>query len=99
MVWVDPHGNVMIRYGLCIGSLERRHFASIVARYDPAANPVIDRLAQKGPRGLHALAAEGGVAPAPRAWADECELCFASRAALRPLYPDPLAPAECYRDR
>jgi hypothetical protein len=96
MAWVDPHGNVMICYGLTIGRLAERGFGRIIDSYDPARDPVLDLLSREGPRGLHALAARHGVAPARRFFQDECELCYCSRLALRPLYPATLAPAECY---
>jgi len=96
MVWVDPHGSVMICYGLTIGRLAESGFGRILDDYDPARDPVLDRLSREGPKGLHALAARHGVAPARRRFQDECELCFCSRLALRPLYPATLAPAECY---
>lgn len=99
MVWVDPYGNVMVCYGLAVGSLSARPFRAIMDSYDPAGDPILDRLSRHGPRGLYELAVERGVGPGEHGYADECELCFASREALRRLFPDTLTPEECYPGR
>ena len=95
MVWIDPFGNVMICYGLAIGSLAERSLQAILDEYDPAADPVLDALAHSGPKHLFDMARERGVQPVGP-FAHECDLCFQCRRALRPFFPQTLLPDECY---
>lgn len=96
MIWIDPYANVMICYGLTIGSLHRSTLAEILAEYDPLSHPLLRSLAQHGPKGLYALAGQLGVSPGSGPFSGECDLCFHSRRALRGHYPEILVPRECY---
>ena len=96
MVWIDPFGNVMICYGIVIGTLDSQPLQVILDEYDPDADPILSHLAVDGPKGLHRVAVEQGVAP-EGPFHDECDLCFKSRTSLRDLYPETLTPDECYR--
>ena len=99
MVWIDPYGNVMICYGLVIGSLREHTLAEIVAAYAPETDPVLAALAERGPIGLYRLAERLGLAESIEAesgFVDECDLCFRTRRALRPAFPATLGPDECY---
>jgi hypothetical protein len=96
MIWIDPYANVMICYGLVIGSLRRSTLKQILEDYDPLSHPVLRSLAQRGPKGLYALAGQMGVAPGSRPFQGECDLCFHSRRALRGSFPQILGPRECY---
>ena len=95
MVWIDPAGRVMICYGLVIGSIQERTLQEILDAYRPDGHPVLERLAGRGPIALYELAKEKGWRPS-RGFADECDLCYASRAFLREVFPAILAPDECY---
>jgi hypothetical protein len=96
MVWIDPYANVMICYGLTIGSLRRRTLTEILEDYDPLSHPLLRSLAEQGPKGLYALAEQLGVSPGSGPFFGECDLCFHSRRALRAQFPEILGPPECY---
>ena len=96
MIWIDPYGNVMICYGLTIGSLQRGTLTEILADYYPRSHPLLRSLAEQGPKGLYALAEELGVSPGSGPFYGECDLCFRSRRALRRDFPEILSPRECY---
>ncbi len=95
MLWLDPFGNVMICYGITIGNLSDASMQEILDRYETTSNPVLQALADGGPRAVYDLAAADGVAP-DGAFADECELCFHTRRALQQQHPELLTPNECY---
>lgn len=91
-VHLDPHGWVHLCQGIVLGNLFRTPLARIVGDYRPDAHPIAGPLLAGGPAELarrHGLPLEGG-------WADACHLCFATRKALRPRYPEVLAPDEMY---
>jgi hypothetical protein len=96
MIWIDPYANVMICYGLTIGSLQRSSLREILADYDPLSHPLLESLVRAGPKGVYALAGRLGAPPGRGPFDGECDLCFHSRRALREHYPELLAPAECY---
>ena len=96
MIWIDPLGNVFICYGITIGSLEKKPLQVILDEYDYKHNPILSVLADSGPKGLFHLCADFGVAPEAPGFRDECDLCFQARKALRPHFPQILAPEQCY---
>jgi len=95
MVWIDPYGNVMICYGLIIGNLHSNSLASILENYSVCQSPVLQELAKQGPSGLYRLALGTGWQP-EGPFADECDLCWQARYALRGEFPFELGPDECY---
>lgn len=95
MVWIDPYANVMICYGLVIGNLHANSLAEILARYSVAQSPLLEILAGQGPAGLYRLALDQGWRP-EGGFADECDLCWQVRYALRAVFPEALGPDECY---
>lgn len=97
MVWVDPYGNVMICYGLIIGNLYDDSLADILEGYSVDQFPVLKTLAEQGPIGLYRLAHAAGLQP-EGPFADECDLCWKGRKALRGVFPENLGPDECYPD-
>jgi hypothetical protein len=97
MVWIDPYGNVMICYGLIIGNLNADSLGDILDNYSVSQASLLDALAEEGPIGLYRLALEVGCPP-EGPFADECDLCWQARYALRGSFPDILGPDECYPD-
>jgi hypothetical protein len=96
MIWIDPYANVMICYGLTIGSLLRSTLSEILADYDTLSHPLLRSLAQQGPKGVYTLAERLGVSPGRGPFTGECDLCFHSRRALRGHFPEILGARECY---
>ncbi len=97
MVWIDPYGNVMICYGLIIGNLHVNSLAVILENYSIRQSPLLETLAEQGPIGLYRLAQEKGW-QRKGPFADECDLCWQARNALRGDFADRLGPDECYPD-
>jgi organic radical activating enzyme len=96
MIWIDPYGNVLICYGIIIGSLRRNSLQEILDSYDPESNIVLKTLARSGPKGLHALAESSSRSKLTGPFRDECDLCFQSRKMLQKEHPAVLGPSECY---
>jgi organic radical activating enzyme len=91
-VHVDPYGWVHLCQGICLGNLFHAPLATILAEYRPEAHPIAGPLLAGGPAELarrHGHGLDGG-------WADACHLCYSTRKALRPLYPDILTPDVVY---
>ncbi len=86
-------GELQICQGISAGNVWRDGLAAVIERYDPAARPVVREILAGGP---WALAQAYGQAPARDLYADECHLCYETRAALRARFPEVLAPAQCY---
>jgi hypothetical protein len=92
-VHVDPLGHVHLCQGISLGCLFTTTLREICDRYDPAAHPIIGPLLAGGPA---ALARRHGLPFAEEGYADACHLCDATRRALRPRYPEILAPDQMY---
>jgi hypothetical protein len=91
-VHLDSEGHLHVCQGISIGKLGPASLAQICDAYDPDAHPIIGPLLRGGPAELvsgHGLPHESG-------YADACHLCYEARAALRPCYPDILAPDQSY---
>jgi hypothetical protein len=91
-VHVDPLGHLHVCQGLSVGNLFEMHLARICERYDPDTHPVVGPLLAGGPAELvrrYALKHASG-------YADACHLCYEARLALRPRFPDILAPDQMY---
>jgi hypothetical protein len=91
-VHVDPLGYVHICQGITIGNLLRTPLAAICRGYDADAHPITGPLLRGGPAGLvreHQVEPEAG-------YADACHLCYRSREALRPRFPEALGPDQMY---
>jgi MoaA/NifB/PqqE/SkfB family radical SAM enzyme len=91
-VHLDPLGNVHICQGLTLGNLFERPLAEVFGAYDPAAHPVTGPLLDGGPAELvrrYDLPCQGR-------YCDACHLCDTARRALRPRFPDVLAPDQMY---
>jgi len=91
-VHLDPLGHVHICQGITLGNLLERPLAEIFAAYDPADHPVTGPLLDGGPAELvrrYELSCRGR-------YCDACHLCDTARRALRPRFPDVLAPDQMY---
>jgi hypothetical protein len=86
-------GELQICQGISAGNVWRDGLVAIIERYDPAARPVVREILAGGP---WALAQAYGHTPERELYADECHLCYETRAALRERFPEVLAPAQCY---
>lgn len=95
MVWIDPYGNVMICYGIIIGNIYSNSLNEIIGEYNPEKFPLLNKLAEHGPKGIFAVAKEKGMNSSVGFY-DECDLCYQSRSYLQKQYPDLIGPAECY---
>jgi hypothetical protein len=91
-VHVDPPGNLHVCHGISAGNLFRTPLRDLCAAYDPDAHPIAGPLLAGGPADL---ARRYGVLPGPD-YADACHLCYATRLALRPRFPEILGPDQMY---
>ncbi len=91
-VHVDPAGNMHVCQGLSMGNLLRLSLVDIVARFQPAGDPVFGPLMEGGPA---ALVERHGL-PHRAEYADACHLCYEARTALRERFPDVLCPGGMY---
>jgi hypothetical protein len=91
-VHVDPLGHVHICQGISLGNLFEMPLREICRRYDPDTHPVTGPLLAGGPA---ELARRHSISHAER-YADACHLCDETRRALRPRYPQILAPDQMY---
>ncbi|MCL5108343.1 MAG: hypothetical protein M1401_05685 [Chloroflexi bacterium] len=89
---VDPFGNLHLCQGLLVGNLFARPLAEICAGYEPATHPVVGPLLRGGPA---QLVREYDL-PHADSYADACHLCYEARRALRPRFPEVLAPDQMY---
>jgi len=92
---VGADGNLMPCQGIGIGNLWQTPLTEILARYEPAALPVVREILAGGP---WALAQATGLEPALPLYADECHLCYELRSHLRAAgrHLDVLCPDACY---
>jgi Radical SAM superfamily len=98
---VGCDGELQICQGISAGNVlfdERGHpraggLAAVLDNYAPAERPVMRDLMAGGP---WALAQAHGQIPRRPLYADECDLCYEVRSALRRRFPQVLAPAQCY---
>jgi hypothetical protein len=92
-VHVDAFGHIHLCQGLSMGQArEGDDLRRIVEGYRPGEHPVVVPLLRGGPVELartYGLALEDG-------YADACQLCYLSRKALRPRFPEYLAPDHLY---
>jgi hypothetical protein len=89
---VDPLGYVHICQGVVIGNAFQRPLKAICDEYQPASHPICGLLVEGGPV---ALVTEYGL-PHEATYADACHLCYEARKALRPRFPELLAPDQVY---
>jgi hypothetical protein len=91
-VHVDAFGNLHICQGISIGNLLKRPLTEIMGDYDADSHPIVGPLLAGGPAEIvrrYGLSHEEG-------YADHCHLCYQSRCALRPRFPDVLTPDQMY---
>ena len=91
-VHLDPLGHVHVCQGITLGNLFQRPLAELFASYDPAAHPVIGPLLEGGPAEL----VRRYDLPCRGQYCDACHLCDTARRALRPRFPEVLAPDQMY---
>ena len=91
-VHVDPFGNLHVCQGIVIGNMFRTSLKAICERYDADAHPITGPLLHSGPV---ELVRRYDLAHAD-AYADACHLCYEARCALRPRFPEMLAPDQVY---
>jgi hypothetical protein len=91
-VHVDPLGHLHLCQGLTLGNLFRTPLVEICATYDPDAHPIVGPLLHGGPA---ELARHYDLTP-EETYADACHLCYQTRLALRPRFPDTLTPDQMY---
>jgi hypothetical protein len=91
-VHVDTFGHVHLCQGVLMGNLWQQPLKEIVARYDPAAHPIIGPLVEGGPVAL----VQRYDLPHEDSYIDACHLCYLARVQLRQRFPEFLAPATVY---
>jgi hypothetical protein len=91
-VHLDPLGNLHICQGIVIGNVFRQRLKEICATYDPDRHPICGPLREGGPAAL----VEEYSLPHADVYADACHLCYEARCAMRPLFPEILAPDQMY---
>lgn len=91
-VHLDPLGNLHICQGITIGNLFEKPLGEICETYNPEKHPITGPLLAGGPVELvrrYGLSHQDG-------YADACHLCYSSRVALRPRFPEILIPDQVY---
>lgn len=91
-VHLDPLGHVHVCQGITLGNLFQRPLAELFDSYDPATHPVIGPLLDGGPAEL----VRRYDLPCRGQYCDACHLCDTARRALRPRFPEVLAPDQMY---
>jgi MoaA/NifB/PqqE/SkfB family radical SAM enzyme len=91
-VHVDPLGYLHLCQGITMGNLFQRPLSELISAYDPRAHPVVGPLLEGGPAEL----VRRYDVPHDEGYADACHLCYRSREALRPRFPEILAPDQMY---
>ncbi len=91
-VHLDPLGNVHLCQGISLGNVFQTPLATICRYYDPDSHPIAGPILAGGPA---ELAQRYGVSP-DESYADSCHLCYQTRLALRPRFPDILGPDQRY---
>ena len=94
-VIIGPDENVMVCYGVSLGSLREKSLPELLREFDENPNPIVRTLLGEGVAGLVRMAQARGWKPAP-AYQNECHLCYHARDYLRQFEPDFLQPDECY---
>jgi MoaA/NifB/PqqE/SkfB family radical SAM enzyme len=93
-VHIDPLGHIHVCQGISIGNVFTDSLREIWERYEPTEHPITGPLLSGGPA---ALAREHDVDVRGK-YADCCHLCYETRMALRPRFPEVLAPDQMYGD-
>lgn len=91
-IHLDPLGNLHICQGISIGNLYQTSLTELCSQYNPDAHPIVGPLLAGGPTELvnrYQLPHDSG-------YADACHLCYSSRQALRPRFPEVLLPDQMY---
>jgi MoaA/NifB/PqqE/SkfB family radical SAM enzyme len=91
-VHLDPLGYVHVCQGITLGNLFEQPLAELFDSYDPASHPVIGPLLDGGPAEL----VRRYDLPCRGQYCDACHLCDTARRALRPRFPEVLAPDQMY---
>lgn len=91
-VHVDPLGFAHLCQGLVMGNLFQRPLDDLVSGYRPREHPIVGPLLEGGPAEL----VREFALPHRKAYADACHLCYEARLALRPRFPEWLAPGQMY---
>lgn len=89
---LDPFGNLHLCQGLLLGNLFRKPLSQLLSDYQPASHLIAGPLLDGGPANLariYQLDRQAG-------YVDACHLCYTSRQALRPRFPEWLAPDQMY---
>lgn len=89
---VDPFGYLHLCQGIALGNLYKKPLDEILLSYSPEDHPIAGPLLAGGPAEL----VRRYHLPHEAAYADACHLCYTGRLALRPVFPDILAPDEMY---
>lgn len=91
-VHLDPLGNVHLCQGISIGNLWKTPLKDICDSYHPEKHPIAGPILAGGPA---ELARQMDWKPSKR-YADACHLCFETRKAVRPRFPEILGPDQMY---
>ncbi|MFX0138432.1 MAG: hypothetical protein ACFFDN_32620, partial [Candidatus Hodarchaeota archaeon] len=94
-VEIDCEGNVTLCPGICIGNTNIQSLTKIIQDYDINNHPVLSIIWEEGPKGLLEIAKEQGFQQNQQ-YFNECHLCYELRKFLQPIYPNSLAPRDCY---
>ncbi len=91
-VHLDPLGYVHLCQGITLGNLFHTPLRALCEAYEPQAHPIVGPLLAGGPT---ELTQRYGL-PHEAQYADACHLCYRSREALRPRFPEALGPDQMY---
>jgi hypothetical protein len=94
-VIIGPDENVMVCYGVSLGSLAENSLAELIQGFEQNPNPIVRTLLEDGVEGLAARAESHGW-QREAAYQNECHLCYCARDYLRQHEPAYLQPDECY---
>lgn len=94
-VIIGPDENVMVCYGVSLGSLREKSLPELIRGYDSNPNPILRTLLEEGVEGLAARAEAHGW-KRKATYQNECHFCCQVRNHLRRTEPKFLQPDECY---
>lgn len=95
---IDYLGFVTVCDGICIGNVNNSSLEQVLDSYTRQPHLIIDTLLSKGPLGIFQLAQKNGFKKSLDETKSDCNLCYQSRQFLAKLYPNLLAPINCYQE-
>ena len=95
---IDYLGFVTVCDGICLGNINDSCLEQVLDSYIHQPHLIVDTLLSEGPLGMYQLAQKNGFKKSLDKTKSDCNLCYQSRQFLAKLYPNLLAPVNCYQE-